>query len=145
MWLKRVLAVTGVHYVATRFGWRSLKGAAFDEKYRRGDWSGQSDAASELTAVVAQHLRSGDLLIVLKRHVAPISKPSTGYVAGHGSPWDYDRRVPILFWRPGLQPAKPTAAADTVDILATVARWVDLPLPAGSVDGECRSEAARCR
>ena len=89
--------------------------------------------------------RSGDLLIVLKRHVAPISKPSTGYVAGHGSPWDYDRRVPILFWRPGLQPAKPTAAVDTVDILPTLARWVALPLPAGSIDGKCRSEAARCR
>lgn len=89
--------------------------------------------------------RSGDLLLVLKRNVTPISKPSTGYVSGHGSPWDYDRRVPILFWRPGMQPAQPAAAAATVDILPTVASWVGLPLARGSVDGVCRQEAARCR
>ncbi|GAA4039572.1 alkaline phosphatase PhoY [Sphingomonas rosea] len=89
--------------------------------------------------------RSGDLLIVLKRHVVPIPKPSTGYVAGHGSPWDYDRRVPIIFWRPGTRPAAPRTAADTVDILPTLASWVGLPIEKGSVDGICRTEAARCR
>ncbi|UUR08849.1 alkaline phosphatase family protein [Sphingomonas glaciei] len=89
--------------------------------------------------------RSGDLLIVLKSHVAAISKPGVGYVASHGSPWDYDRRVPILFMAPGLRPAAPAAAADTVDILPTVASWVGLKLAPGSVDGRCRSEAATCR
>lgn len=89
--------------------------------------------------------RSGDLLIVLKSHVAAISKPGVGYVASHGSPWDYDRRVPIIFWRKGLAPASPTAAADTVDILPTVASWVGLPIAPGSIDGRCRSEAATCR
>lgn len=89
--------------------------------------------------------RSGDLLIVLKSHVAAISKPGVGYVASHGSPWDYDRRVPIIFWRKGLKPASPTAAADTVDILPTVASWVGLPIAPGSIDGRCRSEAATCR
>ena len=89
--------------------------------------------------------RSGDLLIVLKSHVAAISKPGVGYVASHGSPWDYDRRVPIIFWRPGMNPASPAAAADTVDILPTLASWVGLPIAAGSVDGRCRSEVAACR
>lgn len=89
--------------------------------------------------------RSGDILIALKRHVAPIPRPSTGYVAGHGSPWDYDRRVPIIFWRPGLKPASPSQAADTVDILPTLASWVGLPISRGSVDGRCRIEVARCR
>jgi hypothetical protein len=89
--------------------------------------------------------RSGDLLIVLKSHVAAISKPGVGYVASHGSPWDYDRRVPIIFYRPGARPAAPTAAADTVDILPTLASWVGLPIARGSVDGVCRREAAVCR
>ena len=44
--------------------------------------------------------RSGDFYVVLKRDVTPIADTSR-YVATHGSAWDYDRRVPILFWRPG--------------------------------------------
>jgi arylsulfatase A-like enzyme len=58
--------------------------------------------------------------------------------------WDYDRRVPILFVAPGVKPATPAAAADTVDILPTVASWIGLPIRPGSVDGVCRSEAATC-
>ena len=47
--------------------------------------------------------RSGDFFVVLKKDVTPIADTSHGYVATHGSPWDYDRRVPILFWRPGFR------------------------------------------
>ena len=46
--------------------------------------------------------RSGDLLVLLKHGVTSIEKPGPGYVETHGSPWDYDRRVPIVFWRRGL-------------------------------------------
>jgi hypothetical protein len=89
--------------------------------------------------------RSGDLYVVLKEWVTPIAKPGPGYVAGHGTPWDYDRRVPILFMANGLKPAAPAAAADTADILPTLAAWIGLPINPGSVDGKCRAEAARCR
>ena len=44
--------------------------------------------------------RSGDFYVILKKDVTPIADTSHGFVATHGSPWDYDRRVPILFWRP---------------------------------------------
>ena len=40
--------------------------------------------------------RSGDFYVVGKPHVTPIADTSRN-VATHGSPWDYDRRVPILF------------------------------------------------
>jgi arylsulfatase A-like enzyme len=89
--------------------------------------------------------RSGDILVVLKEYVTPAARPSAGYVAGHGTVWDYDRRVPILFVARGLKPANPATAADTVDILPTLASWIGLAVPKGSVDGVCRSEAARCR
>ena len=65
--------------------------------------------------------RSGDLLVMLKRHVTPIANPSSGYVATHGSPWDYDRRVPILLWRPGARANDRAEAVETVDILPTLA------------------------
>ena len=69
--------------------------------------------------------------------MTPIADTSHGFVATHGSPWDYDRRVPILFWRPGFRGAAVTAPADTVDIMPTLAALVGLPIAPGSVDGHC--------
>lgn len=89
--------------------------------------------------------RSGDLYVVLKEFVSPSAKPSQGYTATHGTPWDHDRRVPILFYAKGLKAAQPATGADTVDILPTLASWTGLTLAQGSIDGSCRNEAARCR
>ena len=47
-------------------------------------------------------LRSGDFYVMLKPRITPIADASRGSVATHGSVWDYDRRVPILFWRRGM-------------------------------------------
>ena len=81
--------------------------------------------------------RSGDLYVVLKEFISPPPVPSTGYVATHGSPWDYDRRVPIVFWRKGVAPAGSDEAVETVDIMPTLAAMIGLPLLAGSADGRC--------
>jgi predicted AlkP superfamily pyrophosphatase or phosphodiesterase len=83
--------------------------------------------------------RSGDFLVILKRDVTPIADTSRS-VATHGSAWDYDRRVPILFWRPGIAGATIEHSADTVDIMPTLASEIGLPLQPGSVDGHCLSE-----
>jgi len=80
--------------------------------------------------------RSGDLYVVLKRNVSPIVNPGVGYVATHGSVWDYDRRVPILFWRKGMRPASRQDHISTVNILPTIAAQIGLALPAG-LDGRC--------
>jgi len=81
--------------------------------------------------------RSGDLYVMLKPGVTPIADTSRGYVATHGSPWDYDRRVPILFWRRGMTPFEQPLAVETVDIMPTLAALIGLPLAPGSVDGRC--------
>jgi arylsulfatase A-like enzyme len=60
-----------------------------------------------------------------------------GYVATHGSAWDYDRRVPILFWRKGLTAFEQPQPVETVDILPTLASLIGLPIAPGSVDGRC--------
>jgi arylsulfatase A-like enzyme len=83
--------------------------------------------------------RSGDLMVVLKENISPIAAPSAGYAATHGSPWDYDRRVPILFWRKGQAPAPREEAVETVDIMPTLAAMAGLALKPGSVDGRCLS------
>jgi predicted AlkP superfamily pyrophosphatase or phosphodiesterase len=80
--------------------------------------------------------RSGDLYVVLKKYVSPITKPSEGYVATHGSVWDYDRRVPILMWRKGMRPSDRQDHISTVNILPTIAAEIGLALPT-KLDGRC--------
>lgn len=81
--------------------------------------------------------RSGDFIIALKPRVTPIPEPGIGYVATHGSVWDYDRRVPILFWRKGLQTFEQPNAVMTVDIMPTLAALIGLPVDANRIDGRC--------
>jgi predicted AlkP superfamily pyrophosphatase or phosphodiesterase len=81
--------------------------------------------------------RSGDMVVLLKRNVTPI--PVLGTLVGmHGSPWDYDRRVPILFWRRGMPASSRGDAIATVDIMPTLAAMLGLPLDR-PVDGKCVS------
>ncbi|MBX9885602.1 MAG: alkaline phosphatase family protein, partial [Novosphingobium sp.] len=80
---------------------------------------------------------SGDLVLMLKRGVVPIVAAAPGYVATHGSPWDYDRRVPILFWRKGMTGFEQPSPVETVDIAPTLAALIGLPVPAGAFDGRC--------
>ena len=81
--------------------------------------------------------RSGDVIVLLDRAVVPIPKPNPGYTATHGSPWDYDRRVPILFWRRGMAGFEQPAPVETVDIAPTLAALLNLAVPDGAFDGRC--------
>jgi predicted AlkP superfamily pyrophosphatase or phosphodiesterase len=88
--------------------------------------------------------RSGDLIVMLKARVTPIpAEVAAGnYVATHGSPWDYDRRVPILFWRKGMMGFEQPNGIDTVDIAPTLAALIGLSIAAGEMDGKCRDLVA---
>jgi predicted AlkP superfamily pyrophosphatase or phosphodiesterase len=81
--------------------------------------------------------RSGDFVTLLQRGVMAMPVPGPGYVATHGSPWDYDRRVPMLFWRKGITPFEQPSPVETVDIAPTLAALVGLKVPAGTFDGRC--------
>jgi hypothetical protein len=81
--------------------------------------------------------RSGDFLVMLKPRVMAISDPTKGYVATHGSPWDLDRRVPILFWRKGLTGFEQPLGVETVDIMPSLAATIGLTVPKGEIDGRC--------
>jgi len=94
--------------------------------------------------------RSGDLVVMLRPRVTPIPVESAarGYIATHGSPWDYDRRVPILFWRKGFTGFEQPNSIDTVDIAPTLAALIGVAITPGAMDGQCRdldaSAASTC-
>ncbi len=81
--------------------------------------------------------RSGDIIIAYKEGTTqgvPGSPWDT--VAGHGSPWDYDRQVPILVWWPGVTGQIEASSMETVDIAPTLAPMLGVKSPA-DIDGRC--------
>lgn len=81
--------------------------------------------------------RSGDFIVLLKKAVTPIASTARGYVATHGSPWDYDRRVPILFWRDGIEHFEQPLSVMTVDIAPTLSALIGVEIPDDETDGQC--------
>lgn len=88
--------------------------------------------------------RSGDIAVAYaERSSYGVPRKTGDTVAGHGTPWDHDRQVPILFWWPGAPSETREQPADTVDIgptLAAVAR-IKPPVP---VDGSCLDLGGNC-
>jgi len=60
----------------------------------------------------------------------------TSYVrgTGHGTPYWYDRHVPLLFMGPGIAAGRDSTRASTVDFAPTLARVLGVPVPS-SLDG----------
>ncbi len=97
------------------------------------DWSAKERARASFDPT-----RSGDVLILLDRAVVPIPEAIPGmYVATHGSAWDYDRRVPLLFWRAGMTRFEQPAPVETVDIAPSLAALLGLKVADGQFDGRC--------
>ncbi|THD64785.1 alkaline phosphatase family protein [Phenylobacterium sp.] len=80
--------------------------------------------------------RSPDILAALQPMETIQTARPGDYIAGHGAPWDYDRRVPILFWWPGVKAQWRFLPIETVDIAPTLAAAVGVTPPA-DVDGRC--------
>lgn len=93
---------------------------------------------AERAAASVDRERSGDLIVLLKPRVSPNQNTASGLVATHGSPWDYDRRVPILIWQAGMTGFEQPNSIETVDIMPTLAALIGSPIPANEIDGICR-------
>jgi arylsulfatase A-like enzyme len=76
--------------------------------------------------------RSGDVLVTFKPFIMLGDSPKD-WPAGHGSPYAYDRRVPLIFWGPwkGGERREPVR---TVDLAPTLAQ--ELGIKPGTVDGK---------
>jgi len=74
--------------------------------------------------------KSPDVIIVIREYY------SERYPAGatHGTPYDYDTHVPIIFSHESIQSQKVNRAVATVDIAPTIARIVSVQIPS-DVDG----------
>ncbi len=63
--------------------------------------------------------RSGDLFVIVDKNILLHDRvPGTS----HGSLWDYDARVPLIFWGRGVRAGKITSPATSMDLAPTLAR-----------------------
>ncbi|MDH3592786.1 MAG: alkaline phosphatase family protein, partial [Planctomycetota bacterium] len=74
--------------------------------------------------------RSGDLIVVQKHGYLP---DLYGTGTSHGSPWEYDRSVPLVFYGPGVREGE-RGPGRTIDIAPSLARLLGVAPPPG-VDG----------
>jgi predicted AlkP superfamily pyrophosphatase or phosphodiesterase len=72
--------------------------------------------------------RSPDIIMVRAANVTGGGRVG-GNIAGHGTPWDYDRRVPILFWKPGASAQQRFLPIRTIDIAPTLAAVIGVKIP----------------
>ena len=79
--------------------------------------------------------RSPDIILALAENVVAGGRVG-GTIANHGTPWDFDRRVPIIFWWPGAQGQERFLPIRTIDIAPTLAPIIGVQAPAG-LDGRC--------
>jgi hypothetical protein len=70
--------------------------------------------------------RTGDLVVQLAPQCL-ISSYGSGTT--HGTPYLYDRAVPLVFFGPGIAPARVPGHAATVDLAPTLARQLGVPAP----------------
>src|SRR5579863_720266 len=72
-------------------------------------------------------VRGGDLLIVLEPYWMYSAKGTT-----HGTPYNYDTHVPIIFMGPGIKAGRYDKPARPNDIAPTLATLLEVEIPSGS-------------
>ncbi len=85
--------------------------------------------------------RSGQVFLVPEKGEVLLSRPDDLYRFMHGSPWDYDVHIPLVFYGPGfVRKGSFPDAASQQDVAPTVAALLGLPVPA-SMSGHVLSTA----
>jgi hypothetical protein len=75
--------------------------------------------------------RSGDIYVVQKPYWFLFEKGPIGVM--HGSPWNYDTHVPIIFAGVGIEAITIDRLVHPVDVAPTIANYLGISPPASSV------------
>ena len=80
--------------------------------------------------------RSPDIVVAQWPNTTTVPGRVGGTLSTHGTPWDYDRGVPIVFWSPNMQGQERFFPIRTIDIAPTLANIVGVEAPK-TVEGRC--------
>jgi hypothetical protein len=76
--------------------------------------------------------RSGDIFLVFQPHYFINDFDGMTVAASHGSPWSYDRFVPVVFAGGALKPQRIYRPIEPVDIAPTLSAVVGAKPPSGA-------------
>ena len=94
-----------------------------------------------LAAVLRRSMRpgrAGDLFLIVGEKFLLHDQPVG---TSHGTPWDYDAHVPLVFWGRGVRAGRFSAAASPMDIAPTLGRLLGVDYAPGD-GGALRTEFA---
>ncbi len=77
--------------------------------------------------------RSGDLFIIPEAYWFFDDHPDSSHGTTHGTPFNYDTHVPVIFMGPGIKPGRYDQPVAVNDIAPTLATMLDVEEPSGSV------------
>jgi predicted AlkP superfamily pyrophosphatase or phosphodiesterase len=121
------------------------------EKFRALEWVAEAYTLSDLAALGPRDEfvplyrssfnrdRSGDVFLRHPENVL-VSRFPTG--TSHGSPYPYDRAVPLLLAGPGVPAGTNETEIQTIDLAPTLAEALGVPIPDG-IDGRSLAENLR--
>jgi arylsulfatase A-like enzyme len=93
----------------------------------------QGGARSEFARLYARSFypgRSADVVFLVRPFVLVGRTEGRGTGTTHGTPYAYDRHVPLLFWGRGVRPGSYAMPVSAVDIAPTLATMLGVPVPA---------------
>jgi hypothetical protein len=89
-----------------------------------------SDPTERLVGASLPDETPGDLYVVLKEGWFDALADSGG--TNHGSPWDYDRLVPVLMWGAAIERRTSEEAQNALRVAASLAALLGVPCPEGA-------------
>ncbi len=104
------------------------------------------DERGELLELVARGYypgRSGQIFFVLEPGEVFLRKPMAFYRFMHGSPWEYDRHIPMLFYGAGfITPGEHSERAHQQDVVPTLLSLLGVP-PVATMSGRALTAIVR--
>ncbi|WP_396627298.1 alkaline phosphatase family protein [Luteitalea sp.] len=99
-----------------------------------GRYEAESDPLAHAARLSAYPNRSGDLIYITDPYWFPYQITAT-----HGTPYEYDQHVPLVFIGAQFRRGRYTAPASPADVAPTLGRLIGVTLPAS--DGTIRTDA----
>jgi predicted AlkP superfamily pyrophosphatase or phosphodiesterase len=122
---REAVAAEAAKFLATRSG--------VARTFTQAELSGPIPASDEIAVRVKRSFypaRSGDVYVLLQPYCLPSKKIDTGTT--HGSPYDYDRHVPLLVYGPGIRGGVREEQTTPQSLASIFAKWLDVRRPKGA-------------
>ncbi len=89
-----------------------------------------ADPIATLVAASVPADAPGQIFVVPERYFVTDEAMPRGFGTSHGTPWEYDRQVPVLLWGAGIEHVRAAKPAAMTQVATTLAALLGVPAPA---------------